>query len=127
MVITSAYAALLALFFIFLSAVVIRHRRRARQGVGDGGDAALERAIRVHGNFAEYAPLTLLLIGMAEMNHAPHWLVNVMALALLAGRVGHAVGLSRSSGSSAPRTVGAILTFAALIAASIANLILVVI
>lgn len=127
MAITSTYAALAALFLVYLSAMVIKHRRRARQGIGDGGDAALARAIRVHANFIEYAPLTLLLIGMAEMNGAPHWMVNVMAATLLIGRVGHAIGLGGYSGVSRPRLWGMALTFLAMIAAAMVNLVLVVI
>lgn len=126
MVVVSVYAALSGLLYLALSALVIRERMRARLAFGDGDDPALARAIRVHGNFAEYAPLTLLLIGMAELNHAPGWGVHAMGLSLLIGRAAHAWGLWGSEGESRPRFWGMILTFAALLAAALANLLLAV-
>ena len=51
------YASLLAALYFFLSLRVIRMRRRERIALGDGENARLERAIRVHANFAEYVPL----------------------------------------------------------------------
>lgn len=124
MIVASAYAALCGLLYLALSALVIRERMRARSAFGDGGDPALIRAIRVHGNFAEYAPLTLLLTGMAELNHAPSWSVHAMGLSLLLGRAAHAWGLWGSEGESRPRFWGMILTFAALLTAALANLLL---
>lgn len=55
--ITMAYAGLLALMFVALSARVIVRRRSAHAALGDGDDNDLSRRIRAHGNFAEYAPL----------------------------------------------------------------------
>ena len=40
------------------------HRNRHKIGIGDGGDKALARKIRVHGNFVEYVPLGLLLMAL---------------------------------------------------------------
>ncbi len=61
------YAALLALLFMVLSVRVMRERGRARVAIGTGGNIALERRIRVHGNFAEYVPLALLLLAFMEL------------------------------------------------------------
>ena len=54
MTITPVYAALLGLLFIALSVRVIRLRRSRKVAVGARGDEAIERAMRVHANFAEY-------------------------------------------------------------------------
>ena len=63
---TSAlYAALLGLMFVVLSIKVIKQRRRYQVGIGSKGEATLERAIRVHANFAEYLPFSLLLLFLA--------------------------------------------------------------
>ena len=48
--------------YIGLSARVIRGRGQHRVGLGSGGIDDMERSIRAHGNFAEYVPLTMLLI-----------------------------------------------------------------
>ena len=93
--ITSFYAALFALFFVALSVRTLRLRRRAQIAVGVGDDPLLLRASRVHANFAEYVPLTLLLIALAEAQHSPVWFVHASCLTLAAGRIAHAVGVSR--------------------------------
>ena len=60
------YAALLGLFFVGLSIHVIRGRRRLRIALADGNQEEMKRRIRAHGNFAEYAPLFLIMLGYAE-------------------------------------------------------------
>ncbi|MGI9404501.1 MAG: MAPEG family protein [Hyphomicrobium sp.] len=53
MTITAFYAALLALFFVFLSIRVIGWRRVKKVELGHGDDNQLLRRMRVHANFAE--------------------------------------------------------------------------
>ncbi|MFN4281444.1 MAG: MAPEG family protein [Alphaproteobacteria bacterium] len=112
------YAGLLGLMLPVLSLRVVRLRRRLQVGLGDGGDDALLRAMRVQGNFIEYAPLGLLLIFAVEALAYPAWLVHLLGIALVAGRVAHAVGLNRSAGASAGRVAGMVLTLNAIIAAA---------
>ncbi|AVO47401.1 MAPEG family protein [Phreatobacter cathodiphilus] len=95
MPITALYAALLALLFVVLSVRVIGFRRAVRIGLGDGGDTALLRRVRVHANFAEYAPFCLVLIGLAESLRAPALLLHALGALLLAARFSHAYGVSR--------------------------------
>lgn len=109
------YAALLALLFVFLGVRVIRQRGRARVGLGDGGDRALARAIRVHGNFAEYVPLALLLLAFAELGGAAAWLVHLGGALLLAGRLAHAYGVSQEAEDLRLRVAGMALTFTVLV------------
>ena len=52
--VTGLYAGMLGIVFFVLSMRVINNRVRARVNLLDGGDEALTRAMRVHGNFAEY-------------------------------------------------------------------------
>ena len=82
---TGLYAGLLGLLLIVLSMRVVQNRWRAKVGLGHGGDKALRKAIRIHGNFIEYVPLALLLMALIEMNGAqPPWL-HGLGGALLAG------------------------------------------
>ncbi len=67
MPITAFYAALLAVLFLVLSFRVIGVRRGQRVEIGDGGDKELLRRMRVHANFAEYVPLALVLLALAEV------------------------------------------------------------
>jgi len=56
-VIVPAYAAVLAILYIFLSARVIRSRISERVKIGTGGSRIVERRMRIHANFAEYVPV----------------------------------------------------------------------
>ena len=114
MVITAFYAALLALFFVFLSIRVIGWRRLKSVELGHGEDSQLLRRMRVHANFAEYVPFTLLLMAIAESMTAPHPLIHVAGLILIAGRLMHAYGLSQTPHILRLRVGGMILTFTAL-------------
>lgn len=108
------YIALLALGIIPLAVRVIRIRRKELIGIGDGGNRALAKAIRAHANYAEYAPFGLALLLALPLAACPAWSVHLAGLCLVTGRAAHAAGLSRTSGSSAGRAAGMVLTFAAL-------------
>lgn len=112
------YAALLALLFIGLSIRVIRQRLRVRAAVGDAGDPALLRAMRVQANFAEYVPLTLLLLFFAELDGAPSALLHALGLALLAGRCSHALGVSQQRENLLYRRIGMGLSFGVMLVAA---------
>ena len=85
--IVPVYAAVLAFVYIVLSARVIQARRSAKVAIGTRGDVHLERKMRVHANFAEYVPFALLLATFIEMQGRPAWLIHLLCLALVAGRV----------------------------------------
>ena len=55
-----------SLLFVVLSFRVIAGRRASSTALGDGSNPDLFRRIRVHSNFAEYVPLALILLGLAE-------------------------------------------------------------
>jgi uncharacterized membrane protein YecN with MAPEG domain len=116
------FAGALALLLLALSAQVSRMRYRARTNIGDGGDAALKRWIRVQGNFIEYVPIALLLLALLELAGAPRAWLLAGGTALLAGRVLHAWGLSRSGDWSIGRFLGTALTWTVLGAAACAAL-----
>ncbi len=120
--ITAFYASLLALLFITLSFNVIRLRFKLKVGVGDGGERPLIKAIRIHGNFAEYMPLALVLLAGFELSGAEHFWVHIFGSVLFVGRVLHAIGLSKSVGTSMPRFLGTISMFIVLLMLSIANI-----
>lgn len=117
--VTPLYAALLALIFVALSLRTILLRRRFRVGVGDGNHAELQRAARVHANFAEYVPLTLLLVYFFEMTSESALLTHILCLVLLCGRLLHAYGVSHVRENYGYRTIGMVLTFCVIIVASL--------
>ena len=110
--ITGIYAALAALLIIVLSFRVISRRFSKKVGIGDGGDPELARCIRVHANAIENLPFGLLLLLLVEWNQTLPMLVHGFGIALIVGRVLHAFGLSRSSGTSPGRLIGMLLTIA---------------
>ena len=122
MSVTPVYAGLLALMFILLSVRVIGMRRAARVALGDGGNPALLLRQRVHGNFAEYVPLALLLMALAELQHLPDWLIHAIGILLLVGRATHAYGVGCEPELPRARVLGMALTFAALGTGAVANL-----
>ena len=114
MTITALYASFLALLFVFLSFRVIGWRRLVKVEIGHGDDNQLLRRMRVHANFAEYVPFTLLLMAMAESMTAPRPLIHLVGLILIAGRLMHAYGLSQTPHILRYRVWGMMLTFFAL-------------
>ena len=111
------WIALHLLLLVFLSARVVSLRRRHRVGIGDGGVDDLALGVRAFGNAAEYAgPGLVAILALAAVG-AP-LLLNVVGATLFAGRLAHALGLSRSSGLSVGRTVGMVLTYTAYIVAA---------
>lgn len=119
---TAVYAPLLALLYVGLAFYVIRQRFKLRVGLGDGNQPDLIKAIRMHGNFAEYVPLLLVLMLIAEQTQQPAWLIHLAGVLTLVGRLLHLTGLLRSSGTSVPRFFGMIATFSALLLLAIALL-----
>src|SRR5262245_22061662 len=111
MPITAFYASLLALLFILLSARVIAQRREARVEIGHGESSQLLRRMRVHANFAEYVPFTLILIALAESLKAPSIILHLLGLTFVAARVIHAYGLSQTPHILRLRVLGVMLTF----------------
>lgn len=124
--VTAIYASLLGLLFLGLSINVIRFRRRDQVGIGVGDSADLARATRVHGNFSEYVPLLLILLGVLELNIAADWPIHLGGALIVLGRVFHAIGLGKSEGVSKERVTGMMLTFAALLFLSLYNLFIVI-
>ena len=122
--VTALYAGILAILFIALGVNVIRKRLQNAIGIGDGDNHPLQKAIRVHGNFAEHVPFALLLIGFVEFNAitpfepTPIYL-HFMGITLVLSRIAHAYGLSKTSVASVGRSIGVIGTYSVMMAAAI--------
>ena len=119
MAVTALYAGLLAPIFLILSFRVIAVRRGAKIALGDAGDPVLLRRMRAHANFAEYVPFCLVLIGLAESTGAPLVVLHGLGIVLLAGRLSHAIGVSRHPETFAWRVGGMIVTFSVIGVAAI--------
>lgn len=120
--VTALYAGLCGLLLLLLAGLVVNQRRITRVGLGDGGKEVLARSMRVQANFVEYVPSIIILLGLWELNGAPHRLLHAAGLLLVISRVFHAWGFSHSSGESFGRMIGTAGTWIALTGLSIANL-----
>ncbi|MBH1971710.1 hypothetical protein FK216_09940 [Moraxellaceae bacterium AER2_44_116] len=109
MTITLLYAGLLSLWFLVLSVRVIAIRS---QGIslGDGGNPVLLRRIRAHGNFAEYVPMILVMIGFLEISHFSALWIHLLAGTLVVSRLLHGYALSFNESFKFGRIGGTALT-----------------
>jgi uncharacterized membrane protein YecN with MAPEG domain len=122
LVVTAFFASVLALMFIKLTWQVVGLRRKNKGSLGSGDVDELNRAIRAHGNFAEYVPLALFLMGALELNGASLLLVAFFGLLLLMGRYFHAKGMQELPPEFSNRVRGMKLTFAALGLMALSNI-----
>jgi len=116
------YAGLLALLFLYLSYRVVLGRRLHKVSIGDGGEKDVVKRMRVQANCAEYAPFGVLLLALVDLQGMPVWLVHVLGLLVLVGRVLHAYGLGSTPQIVPARIWGMYLTLTAISASALANI-----
>ncbi len=95
---TALYVGLAALVHLLLTTNVsrLRWKHRAPSGYGPSGDGEikeLRRAARAHGNFAENAPLLLIMLAALEAGGGGSTEIHVFGAIILLSRVGHAFAL----------------------------------
>jgi uncharacterized protein len=120
--IVPVYAAVLAVMFVAVSIRVIALRRSSKLPLGFQGDMALERRVRVQGNFSEYVPFALLLMAFVELRGAAPWLLHAMGIVLITGRLSHAYGVNQINESFAFRVSGMAMTFTVILTGALAIL-----
>ncbi len=113
--ITSLFAALLTLLLLVLSIRIIIIRGRERIGLGVGESKPLEVAVRIHGNFIEFVPMAVLLLALMELAGAGAMMLYVCGGVLFLARISHAIGLTKTIGTSLYRAFGVLGTFAVLL------------
>src|SRR5688500_9500598 len=116
MTVTPLYAGVLALLYLVLSYRVVQMRGPGFPSLGDGGNDALMRRIRGHGNFAEYVPLLVLMLGILELGELPATWLHALGITLVLARVLHGYALSFTPGFKFGRFWGTVLTFVLLAA-----------
>lgn len=111
------FAGLCALIQCALTALVSIRRKQAGIGLLDGGDKALQRRIRAHGNFSETVPISLLLMALLEFRGLGTAWILAFGISLTIGRILHAYGLIVSDVKVSPsstRMIGMVMTLAVL-------------
>ncbi len=130
--VTAITAAVLGLFYVYLSVQVILARGKTKVSLGDGSGTAVVAgqehtapllvACRSHANFAEYVPLCLVLLALVELDGTRHWFVATLGAILVIARLIHPIGM----GQKVPnpfRAGGIVLTFVMILGASAALLV----
>ena len=107
---------LLVILYFALSINVSLTRQRTRTGIGAGEDPSgpMSKAVRAHGNAAEYIPIFVALFLYLQMTGTGRWLEWV-AIIVTACRVLQALGMLMTKTFSAPphplRALGALGTY----------------
>ena len=134
--ITLATASILAILYVVLSAAVSAERNRSKVGFGTGAETSVALgaehkaprllvAVRRHGHFAEYVPISILLLLVLELSGANrNWLLG-LAAALVLSRVMIAFGMGRAA-PNLLRAGGNTINWAMILAGAIYGLVLVV-
>jgi len=120
--VTAIYAGLFGLLFLALSIHVVVVRARAGIHHGDGDNVQLNRAIRSHGNFAEYVPFILVITTLIEAHGSPASTIHILLLPLLVSRLMHPIGMRQPVASTrqyAWRATSTTVTWIVLLAAAV--------
>ena len=118
-IVVPGYAAVFALIFVLLAINVTRLRQQHKVSIGAGNHRDLERAQRVHANFAEYVPFALLLLAFMEMQRQSIYAIHILAIILLVGRLLHAYGTGQQPENMTCRGLGYLATLVVLVVAAI--------
>lgn len=122
--VTGLYIAIFTFLLLGLAYGVVRQRMKLKKGLGhDHPD--LQVANRAHANAVEYVPVSLLLMGVAELNGASNDMLHLFGLTLLVARVAHAWGfISSKGGTHTGRYWGTLLTWLVMVLLALVNLLL---
>ena len=121
-------AAILVILYFALALNVSLTRRRTKTGIGSGNDPAgpMSKAVRAHGNAAEYVPIFVALFLYFLLSGAGGW-IAWMAIIVTVCRVLHALGMLMSKDFNSPphplRAIGALGTYIGGLAFGVALLI----
>ena len=118
MPVTTMVAAIMGLLIVIVSYRVAIHRLRSRIEIGAGGDAQLERLIRVQGNLTEYAPITLILLGLLEIGGTSQNILITLGGVFVIARLAHAHGFGTKPGKNPGRFYGMIATWLVILSCS---------
>jgi uncharacterized membrane protein YecN with MAPEG domain len=103
---TAAAAVFLAVLQMLLLGYTALGRGKYRVGLGDGGNPAMLKRMRMHGNLAENAPLFLILLGLVELSGQWAMYVPWIVIAFAVMRLSHMIGIGLSAGVTLFRFLG---------------------
>lgn len=120
----AAFLAGINLLILIVTAVrVMLTRRTEKVSLGDGGNPAMLRAMRAHGNAAENIPVAIgAMLILSLLDPVPLWTLQLQGAVFTAGRLVHAYGVSTHTGPGPGqgRVIGMALSWAAMISFALA-------
>jgi len=104
--VTLITASILGILYVFLSIAVSGERGKSKIGLGTGAEATavlgqehaaskLLIAVRRHGHFAEYVPISLILLALLELANTGRNVLIGLAVALVVARLMITMGMGR--------------------------------
>jgi uncharacterized membrane protein YecN with MAPEG domain len=94
-IVTALYGALNALFNIYLANRVSTARRTEKVGIGLGSSDSLLLAARIHANNAEFVPLAIVVLLLAELCGGSSFMLHILGGSLFVSRIFHMIGMPR--------------------------------
>ncbi len=119
--VTALYASLLTVLMIWLAFEVIKQRKLNQIAHADGGVESLQVARSAQSNAMDYIPITVILMGLLEMNGASVWLIHVTGWVFIIGRIIHAKGILGRNLTG--RKQGMIMTLLSMVSLIVLNLV----
>jgi hypothetical protein len=116
-VITALYGALNAILNIVLANRVSTMRKKHKVSIGLGDAPELLVASRTHGNNAEFVPLAIVMMLLAELLGGSSVVLHIYGGLLLTARLLHVFGMPRKAPNPF-RFLGVALTWVAIVAIS---------
>lgn len=111
--VTALTAGVLIILQMAMAFAVSGARGQKNTWVGDGGQDALLRTMRRHGNLAENAGIFVAGFLLLELSKFSPSLLIGLCVAFVLMRVAHAIGLSRADTNNAFRLTGGVGTYLA--------------
>lgn len=117
--ITSLTIALLLLVQVALTFYVVAQRVSGQVLIGDGNNADLIKRMRIHANFTEVVPITLIAMAVLELQGGSNAVMISVGGMLVTGRLLHPIGMQGAKYLKL-RQAGMVLTLLAMLACSVA-------
>jgi uncharacterized membrane protein YecN with MAPEG domain len=113
---TTLLLLILMLLYLSLRVIKLRHSEKVAYGLGEKTSREFLAANTAQSNFCQYTPFALIVLIVLMLQGLSTWLMALMCLLWLAGRVIHAYGVLIAEQRQPPsyrwRTLGMQLTFA---------------
>jgi uncharacterized protein len=122
--VVALYGAINAFINIGLALRVSRVRGTEKVSLGHGESPAMLRAVRAHGNNAEFVPLALVMLLIAELMGGSSLWLHVLGGALTVARIAQPIGIHMPKAPNVPRFIGTAATWVMIIATAVYVLIL---